>query len=119
MKLIDRHEFLNGKAFETYFLEAADVRRYDVPECDVIGLRRVGEEDRMTIMRPDEALIQARLLIDAVYQVSEGYQVNQPRADESETKPISMELVEDLEAADDDETKSAEAFAERAWSGNE
>lgn len=119
MKLIDRHEFLNGKAFETYFLEAADVRRYDVPECDVIGLRRVGEEDRMTIMRPDEALIAARLLIGAVLNITEGYVTDKPQASDVERKPLALELVEDLEAADDDETKSAEAFAERAWSGSE
>lgn len=78
MKLIDRHVFTNNKRFETYLLEPADIARFNVPECDVIGLRRTdNDSDRMTIMRPDEALIAARLLVDAVYRVSEGYEVGQ------------------------------------------
>lgn len=76
MKLLDRYEFTNGKAFESYLLEAADTARYNVPECDVIGLRRVGDDnDLMSVMRPDEALIQARMLIDAVNQVTSGYEI--------------------------------------------
>lgn len=76
MKLLDRHEFTNGALFETYLLERQDIARFAVPECDVIGLRRVsGDEDRMTIMRPDEALIQARMLVEAVRRVSSGYEI--------------------------------------------
>lgn len=78
MKLIDRYEFTNGKRFETYYLDANDTYLNDAPECDVIGLLRVGERDsdtRMTLMRPDEALIQARMLIDAVQAVTEGYAI--------------------------------------------
>lgn len=37
MKLIDRHEFTNGKAFEIYYLDAEDIARHNLPECDVIG----------------------------------------------------------------------------------
>jgi hypothetical protein len=103
MKLIDRYEFTNGRAFEVYYLEPADIRRFDVPECDVIGLRRVSEkDDRTTVMRPDEALVQARLLIDAVHRVSEGYAVGVPRVDHATVghKPLAMELVDDLKEAD-------------------
>lgn len=74
---IKRHEFINGKLFETYLLEAQDIARYAVPECDVIGLRRVGDDnDLMTVMRPDEALIQARMLVDAVIRVTGGYEID-------------------------------------------
>lgn len=54
-----------------------------VAECDVIGLRRriigtteSGEtEGPMVVMRPDEALIMARMLIDAVNKVTSGYEI--------------------------------------------
>ena len=85
MKLLDRYEFTNGERFETYYLDANDCYLNDVPECDVIGLLRVGEREedtRMTLMRPDEALIQARMLIDAVRQVTEGYTVSASAVDE-------------------------------------
>lgn len=81
MKLIDRYTFTNGKAFETWYLDAEDLARHEMPECDVIGLRRVineSEREHVTFMRPDEALILARLLIGAVHQVSEGYRVGPP-----------------------------------------
>lgn len=77
MKLIDRYEFTNGKAFETYYLDANDTFLNDVPECDVIGFQYVdGKRSPLRIMRPDEALIQARMLIDAVNKVTEGYTVS-------------------------------------------
>lgn len=106
MKLIDRHEFLNGKAFETYFLDANDCFLNDAPECDVIGfLRDDGERRPMTLMRPDEALIQARMLIDAVHKATSSYEVRLYESRQGErkevfragTKPLAMELVEDLE----------------------
>lgn len=76
MKLIDKYEFTNGKLFETYLLEQQDVARFNIPECDVIGLRRVGDDnDLMSVMRPDEALIQARMLVDAVRKVTGGYEI--------------------------------------------
>lgn len=81
MKLLQRHEFTNGKAFETYLLDNYDTSRFNVPRCDVIGLRRIsGSEDdpvdRTTVMRPDEALIQARMLVDAVIRVTGGYEID-------------------------------------------
>lgn len=80
MQLINSHRFTNDRVFEMYHLSSADTRRYRVPECDVLGLRRVsGDDDRMTVMRPDEALILARLLVDAVHRVSEGYVTSEPR----------------------------------------
>lgn len=76
MKLLERHQFTNSKAFETYLLEAADTGRLEVAKDDVIGFRRLGETgDLMTVLRPDEALIQARMLINAVHQVTSGYEI--------------------------------------------
>lgn len=108
MRLIDKYEFTNGALFETYLLERQDVARYNVPECDVIGLRRVnGEDDRMVVLRPDEALIQARMLIDAVNKVTSGYEIElkspvrrsiDGRAYPSQ--PLAMELVDDLQEVD-------------------
>lgn len=78
MKLIDRYEFTNGKAFETYYLDANDTFLCNVPECDVIGFKTCSDNGtgRLLFMRPDEALIQARMLIDAVRRVTEGYAVS-------------------------------------------
>lgn len=77
MKLIDRYEFANGKAFETWYLDANDTFLNNVPECDVIGFRYVDDKPPtpMRVMRPDEALIQARMLIDAVLKATSGYEV--------------------------------------------
>lgn len=95
MKLIDRYEFTNGKAFETWYLELEDAKRLNLPECDVIGLLSVSVDNndsddtktRMIVMRPDEALIQSRMLIDAVCKVSEGYQVSAPRNYQQQVAP--------------------------------
>lgn len=79
MKLLDRYEFTNGRRYETYHLELEDARRLNVPECDVLGLLSINDESkdepRMSVMRPDEALIQARMLIDAVRKVTERYEI--------------------------------------------
>lgn len=79
MKLLTCHEFTNSALLETYYLSPADQARFSVPECDVIGLRRVTAQgnDSMTVMRPDEALIMARMLIDAVREVTEGYEISE------------------------------------------
>lgn len=88
MKLIDRYEFTNGKSIETYYLDANDTFLNNAPECDVIGLLRVGEDVRMTLMRPDEALIQARMLIDAVHKATSGYEI--------ELQPSDPKVVQDV-----------------------
>lgn len=77
MKLIDRHEFTNGKAFETYYLDAEDIARHNLPECDVIGFCYDDERKgtQLFAMRPDEALIQARMLVDAVRKATSGYEI--------------------------------------------
>ena len=81
MKLINRHQFTNDALFETYHLNANDCYLNDVPECDVIALS-CNNPERMTqtflVIRPDEALIMAQLLIEAVYQVTEGYATSSP-----------------------------------------
>lgn len=79
MKLLERHQFTNNKAFETYLLEATDTERLQIASDDVIGFRRVAESlpDVMAVLRPDEALIQARMLINAVHQVTSGYEIEE------------------------------------------
>lgn len=105
MKLLDKYEFTNGKAFETYLLERQDTARYNVAECDVIGLRRVGDDnDLMTVMRPDEALIASRMLIDAVQKMTEGYEIklyeshagDRKEVFRASSQPLAMDLVDDL-----------------------
>lgn len=90
MKLLDRYEFTNGRAFETYYLDADDTFNHDAPECDVIGFRTYDEDGgkRVLLMRPDEALIQARMLIDAVRQVTEGYTVSLYESHNGERKEV-------------------------------
>lgn len=110
MKLIDRYEFTNGKAFETWYLEAADTQHHEVPECDVIGLRLLDPNGPVTpplrVMRPDEALIQARMLIDAVHKATSGFEIklyeshNGERREVFRAKLFATGLVEDLEEVD-------------------
>lgn len=104
MKLLDRYEFTNGRLFETYLLERQDTARYAVPECDVIGLRRVGDDnDLMSVMRPDEALIQARMLVDAVRKITGEYEIDDDgdsQGDSPSLPPLATELVKDLKEVD-------------------
>jgi hypothetical protein len=79
MKELNRYDFTNGKSFSTRLLDVNDVFIRKLPECDVIELeRRDGDSSRFEAMRPDEALILARLLIDAVWQTTEGYSIGTP-----------------------------------------
>ena len=91
MKLLTRHEFTNDALLETYYLSPADQARFSVPECDVIGLRRVTAQgnDSMTVMRPDEALIQAQMLVSAVLEITEGYATETP---EPQLEPVKLHV---------------------------
>ena len=83
MKELNRYEFTNGKALSTQLLSVDDIHRLSLSERDVIGLTRHDyDQDRTMVMRPDEALILAQLLIDAVWQVTEGYTVGEPKPQE-------------------------------------
>lgn len=87
MKQLNRYDFANGRAFITYLMSQAELDRMSLPECDVIGLRRFKDNEApLMVMRPDEALILARLLIDAVWQVTEGYSID------DKPKPFDIEL---------------------------
>lgn len=81
MKLIERHSFTNDKAFEIFYLEEEDRRIFRAPPEDVIGMRRVygKNETPMTVMRPDEALLMARMLVNAVHQLTSEYRVEEPK----------------------------------------
>jgi hypothetical protein len=80
MKELNRYNFANGKAFSTRLLDADDQRRLSLPECDVIAMVRTDDKDYMLAMRPDEALILARLLIDAVEKVTGGRETNESKS---------------------------------------
>lgn len=81
MKELNRYDFANDRHFATYLLSKTDTGRLNLPECDVVGLVRGPIDDRFPMMslRPDEALILARLLVDAVAQVTEEYKVGEPK----------------------------------------
>ena len=98
MKLLSRHEFTNSALLETYYLSRADQGRLSVPECDMIGLRRVSAdgEDRMTVIRPDEALIMARMLVEAVEKTTEAFEIGLKVFNLApETFPIPERLLDD------------------------
>lgn len=83
MKELNRYDFTNDRAFITYLMSRAELDQANLPECDVIGLRRFKDcEGPLMVMRPDEALILARLLIDAVWQVTASYEVSEPKSQE-------------------------------------
>lgn len=99
MKQLNRYDFTNDRAFITYLLSQAELDQMDLPECDVIGLRRFKDrEGPLMVMRPDEALVLARLLIDAVWQVTEGYTVGEVKDRDLDLRlPISNEQREIVE----------------------
>jgi hypothetical protein len=80
MRELNRYDFTNDRYFVIYLLLAADQEHLNLPECDVIGFlyNDSNKGDQVLAMRPDEALILARLLIDAVWQTTEGYSVGTP-----------------------------------------
>lgn len=77
MKELNRYDFTNDRHFAMHLLAPGDIVVRDLPECDVLAFESESEKDgpRWLHLRPDEALILARLLIDAVWQVTEGYTV--------------------------------------------
>jgi hypothetical protein len=104
MHLINSHRFANDALFEMYHLGADDHRERGLPECDVVAFYYNNPESMsraFLAMRPDEALILARLLIDAVCQVTEGYDTNKPHGPiayesvQGVRKPLKMEIAED------------------------
>lgn len=91
MKQLNRYDFTNDKSFSTHLLSTNDLYLMKLPECDVIGLQRSDAgRSPLLAMRPDEALILARLLIDAVWQVTEEYGV-------AESKPARPKFIDQPE----------------------
>lgn len=79
MKSLEKYEFTNEKAFETVYLTSADTQELGVAECDSIALLRHYPDHTKTLaMRPDEALILARMLVNAVHQTCSGFEVQPP-----------------------------------------
>lgn len=92
MKLLDRYEFTNGKRFETYYIESHETEHYGLPACDVIGFvyNDNNSGNRFIVMRPDEALIQARMLIDAVHKATSGYEIELQPSDPKVVQNVQM-----------------------------
>lgn len=83
MKVLSRYEFVNDKAFETRYLNASDRKQAGIAECDGLALRiELPDKDITTYyMRPDEALILARMLTDAVWRSSKSFEYGLIRFD--------------------------------------
>jgi hypothetical protein len=83
MKTLGRFKFINRKEIRALYLSRTDQKRLKVPECDSLALCFIeGEDEHRTYLRPDEALIIARLLTDAVYQTTSAYEIGLKRHDE-------------------------------------
>jgi hypothetical protein len=98
MKELNRYDFTNDKSFATQLLDSNDQFIRDLPACDVIALERTGPSgSHWTYMRPDEALILTKLLIDAVWQVTEGYSIGEskPQRPKFGGEEINIELRRD------------------------
>ncbi|MCK9371006.1 hypothetical protein M0R04_13935 [Candidatus Dojkabacteria bacterium] len=77
MKKLNEYRFKNKKAFIVYFLDKKDKKKMGFPECDDIYLtsEEKGELGNGYGIRPDEALMLAKMLIDAVYKLTDSYGV--------------------------------------------
>jgi len=75
MKTLSRYEFINDKAFEMRYLNASDRKRANVPDVDGLALViETAKDERTTYhLRPDEALILARMLTDAVWKTCSSF----------------------------------------------
>lgn len=85
MKLINQYEFKNNKKFGTYFITNRDRKKYKtVPEVDNLMLMfgydggKVDDSTKIFI-RPDEALMIAKMLVDAVWKITGDFQERQLR----------------------------------------
>ena len=76
MKEIARHNFIkNGKSIVCYYLNSRAKKKAKVPDCDCICLSFEGIENTNIFLRPDEALIVAKQLIESVYKTTIGYDI--------------------------------------------
>lgn len=76
MKVINRYKFANKKILEVCYIDSKD-RGKKIPWCDnlLFHWSRDGGKsfDDGLYIRPDEALLIAKMLIDGVYKVTDGY----------------------------------------------
>jgi hypothetical protein len=73
MKQLNRYDFANDRHFAMHLLALGDTLVRNLPRCSVLAFESESPEDgpHYLHLRPDEALILARLLVDAVWQVME------------------------------------------------
>lgn len=80
MKTINKYKFKNKKILRTSYLSNKDRKDTVIPKCDCILFEysKDGKNfyDGGLYLRPDEALIIAKMLIDAVYKVTGTYTEN-------------------------------------------
>jgi hypothetical protein len=78
MKEITRHNFKrNGKSIAAYYLNGKARKKAKVPGCDCICLafEHQDKDGTKIYLRPDEALLVARQMIEAVYSVTNAYEI--------------------------------------------
>ena len=79
MKVINQYKFKNNKILQVVYLNRRDSKRKKFPDCDNI-LFHWSTDNGKTFsdglkIRPDEALIVAKMLIDAVYKTTKAYNI--------------------------------------------
>ncbi len=72
MKIINQYKFKNKKSFKVFYINNKDRKNNKIPKCDNL-LLSFNKTDGFYI-RPDEALLLAKLLIDAVYKITGTYE---------------------------------------------
>jgi len=78
MKELTRHNFKrNGKSIAAYYLNSKARKKAKVPDCDCICLsfEHPDKEGTKIYLRPDEALLVARQMIESVYRVTNAYDI--------------------------------------------
>ena len=77
MKKINQYKFTNGKVMEVSYMDKRAKKKQRFPSCDNLFFRWSDDNGKSFEglgIRPDEALIIAKMLIDAVYKVTGGYE---------------------------------------------
>lgn len=79
MKTINEYKFKNKKIIRVEYINDKDRKGTKIPKCDVLLFHWSTDNGKSfgegIYIRPDEALILAKQLIDGVYKVTDGYSI--------------------------------------------
>ena len=80
MKELYTHEYKNGKEISVSYVSRKYCKAHRIPDCDCIFLhfdnhKKFNGDVHGWFMRPDEALETARMLIQAVHDVTLAYKI--------------------------------------------